>query len=117
MKAVGHLVRVGADERPADPVYGPVERIQGYGAQLAGKGLLEFGVKMLPEGAAAGDDVLPRSGLGFVKGSTCPLGQRCPFQGRVHALFVQCMTGFVGGGEEAIPEIVLLYPRGDPHVS
>jgi hypothetical protein len=66
VKVVGDLVRVGADQRAFHLVDRAVESPQRYIPELVREGVTELGIKMLPEAAAAADDVLPKPRLALV---------------------------------------------------
>ena len=59
VQIVGHLVGVGADQRPLDLVDGAIERLERHALELAREGSAQLRIEMLPEAAAAPDHVLP----------------------------------------------------------
>ena len=61
MQVVGHLIRVGADERAPHLVDRPVEGLQRHLAQLVGEGGLQPGVEELQRVAGAPHDIFPHA--------------------------------------------------------
>ena len=72
---------------------------------------------MLPEAAAAADDVLPEAGLTLVHAGGCAHGERCALERGVDALLVHGVPRLVQRREQRFAEVVLLGARRDAHVA
>src|SRR5947207_15161007 len=71
---------------------------------------------MLPEAAAAADQVLPQPRLALVHARRRARVEGCALEGDVDALLVERVTRLVQRGEQRLADVVLAHARGDTHV-
>ena len=107
VQIVGHLVGVGADQRPLDLVDGAVEGLQRHALELAGEGIAQLRIEMLPEAAAAADHVLPKPRLALVHAGGGARAQRRAIQIGADALLVERMARLVQGREQRLADVVV----------
>src|SRR6185437_13498963 len=95
MQIVGRLVGVSANDGARHFVDGPMEHGNWNAPELVRKNLLQRGIKMLPEIAAAPDHVLPEPRLAFMDTRRGTSSQRRAVERDAYTLFVHRMAGLV----------------------
>src|SRR5262249_16305264 len=117
VEIVGDLVGVSTNERTLDFVDGAIERVERHGRELVGEALLQLGKIVLPETAAAPDDILPESRLAFMHAGRGGVAKGGAVERRAHTLLVHRVAGLVHGREQRVTEVVLAYTRRDADVA
>ena len=117
MQVVGHFVGIGADERALDLVHRTIERVQRHVAELGRECLLKQRIEMLPEAAAAADEVLPQTGLALVHAGRGAVRERCALERAVDAQLVERVPALVQCREQRVGDLVFAHPGRDAHIA
>ena len=110
MEVVRRLVRVDADVRRLDPVDRAVEALLVDVADGLRERLLEGRVEVVPELAAAADDVLPHPALRLVQRRGDAVAERRPLERGRDAVLVEAVPALVHRREDR-RDVVLLVAR------
>ena len=116
VQVVGRFVGLDADERRPHVVDGEVECVEAHAAERGRKPRLGGRIKVLPEGPAAADEVLPRPRLRLVNAQGDGLPQRQAEAVGRQALFVDPVSRLVQDAEEGRVEETPVVTRGDAAV-
>jgi hypothetical protein len=111
------LVRTDADERARDLVDRAMKRTKRHAAELIREDALQRRIEMLPEAAAARDDIFPEPRLALVHAGRDAMAEGRAFERGTHALLVHGVTRLVQRREQRIAEVVLVDARGDANVA
>ncbi len=115
VEVVRRLVRVDADEGRLYAIDAAVEALRVDAVHLRGERLLDERVVVLPEGAAAADEVLPHAALRLVEAERGAAGERRAREGAVAAVLVDAVAELVHRREDRV-HVVLVVLRRQPDV-
>ena len=116
VEVIGHFVGLGADQRGPHVVDCEIEVVERDIGERFVEGRLGKWIEVLPETAAAADQIFPHPRLRFVDAERDGFagGETVAFFGQ--ALVVDAVARFVQDAEEAAGEIVLVVARGEAGV-
>ena len=116
MEVVGDFIGFDPDETGLDGVDGAEEGVCIGHAELGGEIAFENGENVAAEGPAVSKNNLPESRLGLMHTIAGSLGEGGGVILGVESLVVKGVTGFVDGGADGAPEVVVAEPGGDADV-
>ena len=117
VQVVRDLVRLDADEARLHVVDGRIKLVARHRAERLGKFRLRLRIKMLPEGLAATDEVLPHPRLRLVNAQRGRFTDRRAESLPVETLLIKSVPRLVQHAEERAGEVMFVVARGQPAVA